>query len=364
MSESKKPVPIAIRKLKVKNFKALDDFEIEFPKPRMKNDPDVFVMGSKNGVGKTSVLEACSLLLLFSSISQNNNHDYYLRNFSDNVDFSELFVRSGEKEAVIEGVFIANNKEIVSKLRILKLNHFQIERGSGFPLIPQNMVYGGSEDYIQNFLKSLIGLIPESLFIHPVIYFHSFRKVLEGNPDIRSLIDGEQSIRRIDYGSSLYRIATSTLKIEILRLMMGQANLFENLDDKQSSDILKKLNSLVERYAGGTITKLRPSRDNTIDFRIQPTNGGESFSFDGLSSGQKEIIHTLFLIWYYSRSNPRIVLIDEPELHLNAEWHRDFVKLVHDLAPQNQYIIATHSVDIFSSVDEDRRVLLVGKGEK
>jgi predicted ATP-binding protein involved in virulence len=86
---------------------------------------------------------------------------------------------------------------------------------------------------------------------------------------------------------------------------------------------------------------------------------GASFAFDGLSSGQKEIISTLFLIWRHSQEEPCIVMMDEPELHLNAEWHADFVERLQEYGPRNQYILATHSEQIFGSVDEDRRALLV-----
>ena len=128
-------------------------------------------------------------------------------------------------------------------------------------------------------------------------------------------------------------------------------------------DAITKLNELVSSYAGGTISKLRPSAESTIDFRVTPTNGGDSVTFDGLSSGQKEIISTLFLIWYHTKNNPSIVFIDEPELHLNSQWHRSFVDKLVKLAPQNQYLIATHSEDIMDSVSEDRRVLLLDNQE-
>jgi predicted ATP-dependent endonuclease of OLD family len=78
-----------------------------------------------------------------------------------------------------------------------------------------------------------------------------------------------------------------------------------------------------------------------------------------LSSGQKEMIATLFLIWKNTKKQPSIVLIDEPELHLNAEWHGDFVRQLYKLAPQNQYILATHSEEIFRSVDERHRSVLI-----
>jgi predicted ATP-dependent endonuclease of OLD family len=213
-------------------------------------------------------------------------------------------------------------------------------------------------DLMDRFVFSLVGFNSEPLIIPPVLYFHSYRKVMEGNPELGMMVEGERTFRRSRYRTD-FEFPISAFKLQILRLMMGKARLFETLDDEHASDMLDKLNELVNRYSGGTIEKLRPSSDNTVDFRIYQSNGEKSFTFDGLSSGQKEIISTLFLIWYYSKTKPSIVLIDEPELHLNVEWHMDFVKQVHDLAPENQYIIATHSEDIFSSVEEDRRILLV-----
>src|SRR5690348_16074217 len=55
---------IRLKSLTIRNFKAFDNFTIDFPPPRMKDDPDILVMGSSNGIGKTSILEACSLLYL------------------------------------------------------------------------------------------------------------------------------------------------------------------------------------------------------------------------------------------------------------------------------------------------------------
>ncbi len=54
------------------------------------------------------------------------------------------------------------------------------------------------------------------------------------------------------------------------------------------------------------------------------------------------------------------LLLIAPELHLNAQWHRSFINCLVKLAPNNQYIMATHSEDIMDSVDENRRLLLVG----
>ncbi|MDD1437537.1 hypothetical protein MEN24_14405, partial [Dolichospermum sp. ST_sed10] len=45
------PKSIKIRNLKITNFKGLDDIELDFPAPQLKGDPDIIVMGSRNGGG-------------------------------------------------------------------------------------------------------------------------------------------------------------------------------------------------------------------------------------------------------------------------------------------------------------------------
>lgn len=72
----------------------------------------------------------------------------------------------------------------------------------------------------------------------------------------------------------------------------------------------------------------------------------------------------LFLIWSHTLKNPSVVFIDEPELHLNAEWHKPFIYELTRLAPWNQYILATHSPDVFAAVQPRHRVILrPGTGE-
>jgi hypothetical protein len=213
------------------------------------------------------------------------------------------------------------------------------------------------EDAVIRFFRALAGINAEPIILPPFIYFHSYRKVQEGNPELSMMLERDSSLR---YHRLRGRIETpiSGFKVELLRTLMSRGGLFEDLDDTDAENVLLRLNDLMRTYAGGVVEKLRPSADNTLDFRIRPLDGRPPFTFDGLSSGQKEIISTLFLVWQYTRSTPGIVLIDEPEMHLNPEWHRELVRQLHTLVPHNQYLLATHSEDIFASVDPDRRVLL------
>jgi len=348
---------IKLRRLKVTNLKAIDELDISFPQPRMDDDPDIFVMGSKNGLGKTSVLESCALLFLAVTVGE-EPFDIG-RSPEMPINLPELLIRAGSRDANIEGTFAINGKEFKLSLKLSMNGKVQI-LGDTRPF--KGLGKRGeahSIGLVQRFIFSLVGLNSEPMINPPFVYFHSYRKVQEGNPELGMMVEGERMLfRRTRYRPGM-EFPVSGFKLQILRSMMGQAKLFEAVEEEHSGEVLEKLNQLVKKFAGGTIEKLRPSPDNTVDFRIYPTEKKKgSFTFDGLSSGQKEIISTLFLIWYHSLSMPAIILIDEPELHLNVEWHRDFVKQVFSLAPQNQYIIATHSEDIFSSVLDDRRVIL------
>ena len=347
-----KKMSIQIRRIAIQNYKGIDELELHFPLPRMPGDPDILVMGSENGIGKTAIIECCSLLLLAATLEEENFSlpDYYSR-----VDVSDLLIRADAQCAEIAGDIAFGEALGKVQIRIDRRGDGTISGKS----LRKKMVANersGSERGLDDFINAICGFTLNPVVENTFLLFHSYRKVQEGNPELGMLVDRDRlrRTRRRPFYDSM-----SEFKLRILRSMMGKAQLFELLEDREPDDTIEQLNALMARYAHGTIGKLRPSPDNTVDFRVQPERSGESFTFDGLSSGQKEIISTLFLVWEHTKNNPLVVFIDEPELHLNAQWHRTFVNHLVDLAPQNQYIIATHSEEIMDSVAEDRRVLLV-----
>ena len=345
---------IRIERIKIKNYKGIDALELAFPLPRMLGDPDIHVMGSKNGLGKTAIMECCSLLLLAATFEEDV---FRLREHYPILDVPDLLIRAGSECAEILGDVVFGEESGTVKIRIDRNGVANMSDSS----LRKKMLkkeYFVSERSFYEFINAICGFTPNPVVESTFLLFHSYRKVQEGNPELGMMLerDGFQRVRRV---SGPYDFPMSEFKLRILRSMMGQAQLFELVKDQEPDDIVEKLNELVKFYAGGTISKLRPSLNNTVDFLIQPVIGGASFTFDGLSSGQKEIISTLFLIWEHTNNSPSVVFIDEPELHLNTQWHRSFVKDLMKLAPWNQYIMATHSEDIMDSVDKDRRIHLV-----
>ena len=364
MSEPTRPMA-KVRRISIRNYKGIEKLELELPGPRMEADPDVMVMGSQNGLGKTSILECCSLLLSTLTTRQSQ---WQGRRIPESrawpVDWPDLLVRAGAEQCELDGEISLGSLQLSVSFHLNRRGNVEIhgeklgEARKSFNAIRERKSAG--EGLIRELISAISGMSADPVLTDSFLFFHSYRKVQEGNPELGMMAD-EPSYDppyRPSRWRRRYDFSVSRFKMIILRSLMQQAGLFDLPEVENSQTAVGKLNDLLKFYAGGTIRNLRPREDNTVDFRIHPNGGGDSFTFDGLSSGQKEIISTLFLIWHYTQERSAVVLIDEPELHLNAQWHRRFVNSLFDLAPHNQYIVATHSMDVMDSVEEDRRLLL------
>jgi len=351
---------LRLEQIVIQNYKALDELTLSFPLPSTVDQLDAIVLGSKNGIGKTSVLECCALALLSTIYSSNrlNRMRSEEDHFRANSAF-ETLIRSGASSAAIAAKLVFDSREYNVEVEFSSDKIISNELPALKEVFFERRYRDSFED-LDEWPISLFGMNSEPLILPPVLYFHSYRKVQEGSSELGAMVDPSLARRRYTprrYGES---VPLSTFKIVLIQALMAKSGLFESIEEQSESnqEIIDRLNNLMKEFAGGIVDKLRPGRDGTLELRVAPTKGGASFSFDGLSSGQKEIIATLFLIWYTTRNQPSLVLIDEPELHLNAEWQRVFVRTLADLAPKNQYILATHSEEIFRSVTKERRILL------
>ncbi len=78
---------------------------------------------------------------------------------------------------------------------------------------------------------------------------------------------------------------------------------------------------------------------------------------DRLSSGQIALLTFAGALLF--RDEPLdVLLIDEPEQHLHAEWHFHLLGALRRLSPRTQLIVGTHSADILTSaLSYERRIL-------
>ena len=108
-------IPIKIRRITIRNYKGIDELEMDFPTPRMPDDSDILVMGSRNGLGKTSIIECCSLLLLSLSLREER---FKLRDRYSIVDVPDLLIKAGSHFAEIGGDIVLGEESIAAQIRI------------------------------------------------------------------------------------------------------------------------------------------------------------------------------------------------------------------------------------------------------
>lgn len=335
-----------INHIDIQNYKGLDELCFDFPTPLLGEEPDVCVMGSQNGVGKTSLLECCAILVLASRgcLSQGKT------SFNVRGSGHTSPVRGNAKKSVISGVIDEDGKEFRLSVEIT---------GNGDIKITPSAKNTRST-YAQHGLEDVIGLDPNPIETDRLLFLHSYRKIIEENPDFSTIIRSNDERERRQHSPFVHpRDLQSRFKREIIKNLMSLAGMFDDKDVQPDPDADRMLNSLLSTYANVTLGKLRPYDDSTMDIMVKTKSPTDYvFPLNSLSSGQKEIVSTLFLIWLLTKGRPHVVLIDEPELHLNLQWHKSLIRNILSLAPYNQYIMATHSEQIMGSVEARSRFIL------
>jgi predicted ATPase len=91
-----------------------------------------------------------------------------------------------------------------------------------------------------------------------------------------------------------------------------------------------------------------------LSIKIEDLDSGRSFDIDGLSSGEKGLVLTFLLIGRNAEQNG-IILLDEPELHLNPAVSNTLLPflLSEYVNPRSlQVIICSHSPEVLASAFE------------
>lgn len=343
---------IRIASICIKNYKGIEELNIDWPKRIMSYDADITAIGSKNGAGKTSILECCSLLMMaaYGRLPEQVNNW--------NLDF----IRAGCRSTSISGVIQVEEQNYEIKIQIN--NKGKITTNG----LVKNL--SESENYRKTSrIRDVFGYSTEPVCSYRLFFMHGYRKTQEGSIALSDVLRedleeddntmrGHIMFRRVNANMSLF-------KQMIMRWQMNKADLFEDKFKKPKDaedEAVKVLDELLQKYANVEINKFRPYADNSLNLLVRSkTDDSIIFPIDGLSSGQKEIISSLFMIWEYTHNRPSVVLIDEPELHINTEWHRAYIRHLYKIAPQNQYIISTHSELVMDAVPYKNRLMLTTK---
>jgi hypothetical protein len=103
-------------------------------------------------------------------------------------------------------------------------------------------------------------------------------------------------------------------------------------------------------------------RDELGEFDIHFNDGENDYTYEGLSSGEKNVL-LLLIRFVAERMHQSVVLIDELELNQHPIWQRSLVHVVPRLGEGNQIIATTHSPYLQGAVAPQAIIELGDLGE-
>jgi len=295
-----------LREIEIADFRGISQLRLSFLGPD--NQPGrIAVIGGPNGSGKTSALEACLIA---------TGNTELIRGAS-----GPKAIRQGAHDYTIKASFqSAGGTKQVEYHSTPKVNPFKVKC-----------------DYFSSWrAPKLIGAVP----------------VTAGKKGKRPAVTEE---------NRLWTIKQLLVNAKAYVSMSPQPMILSEYDE-----VIDKVNEIWEMFYPGqkqTFSVEPAGDDPDAGFDVFLNIGDKQrVPLDALSSGQIE----LFLLAGSAlprREKESILCIDEPELHLDPQWHRLILRAMMKLRPTCQFIVGTHSPEIYDSVMSYERHFLVSEDD-
>lgn len=300
-----------VKSIYIKNFLGINELRLDF-KGVGGNTLDLIALAGPNGCGKTTVMEACLLLLGKKDLIQSKRFDSDQFKESEQDFFISCYIEHYEKEFELQ-----LSPEMKTPTIPLGLDQVPIE-------------YFSSWRY-----PKLVGAIPVTV--------------------------GKKGKRHYDNEENRLRL----LKQYLVNLTASKA--FESKQKQltffeEEQTAYDKLNRVWKYFY--------PSRNEQFIARRVGEDISEGFDIflegrreypipiDALSSGEIEIL-TFIGQTIRNPFKGGVIFIDEPELHLHTSWHRAILSALRDMTPDTQIICATHSLEVLDSIYSYERFTLL-----
>ena len=361
---------VQLKRLEVQNFKKIGSIDLPFPSRTSGDEPSVLVIGGNNGSGKTSIIECCALVLLASQFENDGTviewNQLHPQLFPLAERLPDLLIKSGEHSARIVGELeMGDNNSVVE----VNVERNGICFGSK-PKLTEKLSVENNVKVLNQICRTL-GYHSDPILEDIFILFHSFRKIKLGPLNINNLIVDKSvniSIIENEKNVDVFKKSLFGAMFENFRSIselgsssggngVGKESV-NQLKEDNSSNSARYLKSKIKKFLNDYCEfQLKMENNLLYDFIVEhPIDG--SISIDSLGSGHREILSTLFLVWNNTLRQNKVILIDEPELHINANWQKLLIRDLLKDSPQNQYILATHSERVMDAVEPFNRILL------
>ncbi len=152
--------------------------------------------------------------------------------------------------------------------------------------------------------------------------------------------------QRFFYLRNSVQIHESHINSNVMDLMRQTPDLSQLQNTEKYQALLSQTNeindliSLLNQYFAASNKEIVRDEENKLT--LKPLSSDLSISWHLLSRGEKTLIYLFFAVYLY-KNKVSVFLLDEPEISLHVKWQDRLIKDLSALAPDNQFIIATHS---------------------
>lgn len=287
---------LKIKSLYIDNFKAFNDFHIEF-------NNNMTVMIGFNGTGKTTILE-----IIYNILSQNFNYFLKYNDFT----FIELEI-------------VQNNKNI--KILVEKEDN----------------------DIKIQFNGKVVKNLENNLELEKVIYIPTEVNFLNIETKGVSKLEGEEDKNII--------LNSDRMSKQLKQFLVNEK--YKDLNDiaEGKTENATRIENFKRLYNNFFEDKEFIGIDNeTFEPQFKIKENGKIIKVEDLSAGEKQIFFRGGSLLQNSNEGT-IVLLDEPEISMHPEWQQKILDFYKNISKEAQFIISTHSPHIaICSLPEEIRV--------
>ena len=410
-----------IDKLHLPYFKGFRDFHIDFDETS-----DRTVLIGRNGVGKTNLLEALTLVFRYLDLRSKEVKEPLPFPFGISYVCSGQYVTINATVAGVGGAtttaieyFVRASKSDPVPKALSESAFFQLSNENR--LIPKHVFgyYSGTSRRLRSLFEAHTEIYRSELIsgqedtIRPLFFaedWHSQFVLLsffaKKDEDTEEFLREQMKIGDLesvlftlnqpywykknptrqakDRGDARYWWAAGTVKklldglhtyslAPMRTLERVQIDIGRTATKEKSYCYLPNRNALVSLAQGIDQKELFKRLESTVlsDLlssvitRFSLVDGRGSLTFEELSEGEQQLLTVLGLLRFTSQEES-LFLLDEPDTHLNPAWSLDYLDILRrygGTSDNSQLLITTHSPLVFAGLERNEVILLERKSE-